>query len=43
MTDVEIEKMREELISAVLAMTYEEKIMLLDLLDHLERGEEYEQ
>lgn len=43
MTEEEIEKMREVIMSAVLAMTREEKIMLLDFLDHLKRGVENEQ
>ena len=38
MTAAEIEKMRNELKAAILAMSLEQKMLLLDFINHLEQG-----
>ena len=38
MTDSETEKMRNDLKAAVLAMSLEQKMLLLDFINHLEQG-----
>ena len=43
MTDVEIEKMREVIMSAVLAMSHEQRTLLRDFINQLKRGAENEQ
>lgn len=38
MTDSETEKMRNDLKAAVLAMSLEQKMLLLDFINHLKQG-----
>lgn len=38
MTDSETEKMRNDLRAAVLAMSLEQKMLLLDFINHLKQG-----
>ena len=38
MTDAETEKMRNDLKAAVLAMSLEQKMLLLDFINHLKQG-----